>query len=223
MLPAVTAWYRGSHFRANGIPLSIDLFCEEHAFDLQQSRRILQAGIEAGLAAKIHVDQFNSLGGVSMAVALGAISADHLDVTTAEEIDLLAGSGTVAVPLPAANFNLALQNYADARAMVDAGAIVALATDINPGSAPCPSMPMVMALACRYQKLLPAEALNAGTINAAHAAGLAHRVGSLEVGKQADLLILKEGDTRHIPYFFGNNPVATVIKHGQIIPKRDKP
>jgi imidazolonepropionase len=212
----VAAWYRSSHFRANGIPLFIDVFCEEHAFDLEQSRRILQAGITAGLAAKIHVDQFNALGGVSMAVALGAVSADHLDVTTTEEIGVLAGSGTIAVPLPAANFNLALDNYANARAMVDAGAVVALATDINPGSAPCPSMPMVMAIACRYQKLLPSEALNAGTINAAHAIGLANRVGSLEVGKQADLLILKEGDTRHISYFFGNNPVAAVVKCGQI-------
>ncbi len=219
MLPAVADWYQGSHFRSNGIPLSIDVFCEEHAFDLEQSRRILQAGIEAGLGAKIHVDQFNSLGGVSMAVELGAVSADHLDVTTVEEIDVLAGSGTVAVPLPAANFNLALEKYADARAMVDAGAVVALATDINPGSAPCPSMPMVMAIACRYQKLLPAEALNASTINAAHAIRLADKVGSLEVGKQADLLILKAGDTRHISYFFGNNPAAAVIKRGQIMPR----
>lgn len=222
MLPAVVDWYQGSHFRAKGVPLFIDVFCEEHAFNLAQSRQILQAGIAAGLGAKIHVDQFTSLGGVSMAVELGAVSADHLDVTTGDEMEVLAGSGTVAVPLPAANFNLALERYADARRMVDAGTALALATDINPGSAPCPSMPMVMAIACRYQKLLPAEALNASTINAAHAIGLADRVGSLEVGKQADLLILKEGDFRHIAYFFGNNPVAAIIKRGQLITIPDK-
>ena len=156
MLPAAAAWYQGSHFYAQQTPFFVDVFCEEHAFDLAQSRRILETGIEKGMGAKIHADQFNTLGGVSMAVELGAISADHLDVTMAEEIELLAGSGTVAVPLPAANFNLALERYADARRMVDAGTAVALATDINPGSAPCPSMPMVMAIACRYQKLLPA-------------------------------------------------------------------
>jgi imidazolonepropionase len=176
----------------------------------------LQAGIEARLQAKIHVDQFNRFGGVTMAVELGAISADHLDVTDQAEIERLAQSNTIAVPLPAVNFNLNLE-YANARAMIDAGAAVALATDLNPGSAPCPSMPLVMAVACRAQKLLPAEALNASTINAAHAIGLSHNAGSIEAGKQADLLILKEADYRHIPYFFGGNPVDTVIKRGQVI------
>ena len=217
MLPAMADWYRDSHFFAMGTPFFIDVFCEEHAFDLAQSRRILEAGIEQGLGVKIHADQFNALGGVAMAVELGAISADHLDVTSGPEIDLLAASSTVAIPLPAANFNLAQGNYANARGMIDAGAALALATDINPGSAPCPSMPMVMAITCRYQKLLPAEALNASTINAAHAIGLGDQIGSLEVGKQADLLILKAGDIRHIPYFFGNNPVDTVIKRGRMV------
>ena len=217
MLPAAVAWYASSRFRAEGVPFFIDVFCEEHAFDLAQARQVLQAGVGAGLRAKIHADQFNALGGVSLAVELGAVSADHLDVTTVEEIGVLAASSTVAVPLPAANFNLAQGNYAAARQMVDTGAALALATDINPGSAPCPSMPLVMAIACRYQKLLPTEALNAATINAAHAIGLGHKLGSLEVGKQADLLILKEGDFRHIAYFFGHNPVAAVIKRGQVI------
>ncbi len=217
MLPAVADWYHNSHFPAQGTPFFVDVFCEEHAFDLEQSYPILQTGIALGLGAKIHADQFNALGGVSMAVELGAVSADHLDVTTATEIKVLARSPTIAVPLPAANFNLAQSNYANARAMVDAGATLALATDINPGSAPCPSMPMVMAIACRYQKLLPAEALNASTINAAYAIGIGNKLGSLEVGKQADLLILKEGDLRHIPYFFGHNPVAAVIKRGRVL------
>ncbi len=217
MLPAAAAWYAGSHFQAKGVPFFIDVFCEEHAFDLDQSRRLLEAGIAYGLGPKIHVDQFNSLGGVSTAVELGAISVDHLDVTTTAEIELLASSNTIAVPLPAASFNLAQGGYANARAMIDAGAALALATDINPGSAPCPSMPMVMAIACRYQKLLPTEALNASTINAAHALGLGDKVGSLEVGKQADLLILKEGDVRHIAYFFGANPLEMVIKRGRVV------
>ena len=217
MLPAAAGWYHNSHFPAQGTPFFVDVFCEEHAFDLEQSARILQTGIALGLGAKIHADQFHALGGVSMAVELGAISADHLDATTAAEIEVLAASPTIAVPLPAANFNLAQGNYANARAMVDAGAALALATDINPGSAPCPSMPMVMAIACRYQKLLPAEALNASTINAAYAIGLGNKLGSLAVGKQADLLILKEDDSRHIPYFFGRNPVATVLKRGQVL------
>ena len=217
MIPAAADWYRGSHFTADETPFFIDVFCEDHAFDVGQSRRILQAGIEAGMQAKIHVDQFNSFDGVPMAVELGAVSADHLDFSGTEEIRVLTDSDTVATPLPAVNFNLGLDYYADARGMIDAGAVVALATDINPGSAPCLSMPLVMAIACRFQKLLPSEALNACTLNAAYAADLGHRLGSIEVGKQADLLILKEADYRHIAYFFGHNPVQTVIKKGQEI------
>jgi imidazolonepropionase len=217
MLPEVTNWYRQSHFATNGVPLSNDVFCEDHAFDVKQSSTILQAGIEAGLQAKLHVDQFNSFGGVTMAVRLGAISVDHLDVTGQAEIEILAQSETIATPLPAVNFNLGVDYYAKARAMIDAGAIVALSTDLNPGSAPCPSMPLVMAIACRFQKLLPSEALNASTINAAYALGLGDKVGSIAPGKQADLLILKASDYRHIPYFFGGNPVETVIKRGQVV------
>jgi imidazolonepropionase len=217
MVSAAAEWYRNSHFAAQEKPFFIDVFCEDHAFDVDQSRRVLSAGIAAGMQAKIHVDQFNSFGGLPMAVELGAVSADHLDASRPEEIITLAESDTVATPLPAVNFNLGLDHYADARAMLDAGAIVALATDINPGSAPCLSMPFVMAAACRYQKLLPSEALNAGTLNAAHALCLGSKVGSIEPGKQADLLILKEGDYRHIAYFFGHNPVETVIKNGRVV------
>ncbi len=217
MIPAVANWYQNSHFAQNNVPMFIDVFCEDHAFTLEQSRRILQAGIDAGLQAKIHADQFTDLGSVPMAIELGAISVDHLDVTGEKDIQLLAQSNTIATPLPAVNFNLGMTEYANARAMVDAGAILALSTDINPGSAPCLSMPMVMAIACRFQKLLPAEALNASTINAAHAIGLGHKFGSLEVGKQADILILKEADYRHLAYFFGHNPVKMVIKAGKIM------
>ncbi len=217
ILPEAAAWYASSRFAAQGVPMYIDVFCEDHAFDLGQSRRVLEAGIEAGLKAKMHVDQFNNLGGVPMALELGAASVDHLDVTGRAEIEMLGGSGTIAVPLPAVNFNLGMTEYADARAMMDAGAAVALATDLNPGSAPCPSLPAVMAIACRYQRLTPAEALNASTINAAHAIGAGDETGTIEVGKRADILVLKAGDFRHIPYFFGGNPVQTVIKRGRVM------
>ena len=213
----MTDWYRTSRFADRGIPMYIDVFCEDHAFDLGQSRRVLEAGMKAGFKAKMHVDQFNDFGGVPMAVELGALSVDHLDVTGPKEIELLARSDTVAVLLPAVNFNLGMAEYADARLMMDAGAAVALATDLNPGSAPCPSMPAAMAIACRYQRFTPAEALHASTINGACAIGQGDETGSIEAGKRADILILKEGDYRHIPYFFGGNPVQTVIKNGQVL------
>ena len=217
ILPEAAAWYGSSRFADRGVPMYIDVFCEDHAFDLGQSRRVLEAGIDAGLRAKMHVDQFNDFGGVAMALELGAASVDHLDVTGRAEIELLARSDTIAVVLPAVNFNLGMADYADGRAMLDAGAVVALATDLNPGSAPCPSMPTVMAIACRYQRFTPAEALHASTINGAFAIGQGDETGSIEVGKRADLLILNAGDYRHIPYFFGGNPVHTVIKNGRVL------
>ena len=217
ILPEAAAWYRSSRFASRGVPMYIDVFCEDHAFDLAQSRRVLEAGIEAGLRAKMHVDQFNDFGGVAMALELGAASVDHLDVTDRAEIELLARSDTIAVLLPAVNFNLGMADYADGRAMMDAGAVVALATDLNPGSAPCPSMPAVMAIACRYQRLTPAEALHASTINGAFAIGQGDETGSIEVGKRADILVLNAGDYRHVPYFFGGNPVHAVIKNGRVL------
>ncbi|MCB0031879.1 MAG: amidohydrolase family protein, partial [Anaerolineales bacterium] len=191
-----------------------DVFCEQNAFDLDQSRRILAAGQAMGLPAKIHADEFTSLGGVSLAIELGAVSVDHCDVTVPAEQMALAAAGTVAVMLPAVNLNLGSSHFAPARALVDHGAAIALSTDINPGSAPCPSQQLVMALACRYQRLLPAEALHASTINAAYAIGLEDRIGSLEEGKQADLLILAGEDYRQLAYEFGGNQVETVIKRG---------
>lgn len=219
MIPAVADWYAQSHFKTQGVPLFVDVFTEDHAFDVAQSKRILEAGQQAGMQAKIHVDQFNAFGGTQMAVELGAISADHLDVSGPTEIAALAKSEAICVPLPAANFNLGhdVGAFPNGRAMVDAGCAVALATDLNPGSAPCYSMPLVMAISNRYLRLTPAETLIASTINGAHALGLAGRVGSIEVGKAADLLILKAADWRHLSYFLGGNPVDTVIKNGAIV------
>jgi imidazolonepropionase len=217
MLPAAAAWYPESPFARRGWPFFCDVFCEANVFDRAQSRRVLEAGQALGLAAKIHADEFESLGGVGLAVELGAVSADHLDVTPPAELDQLAGSDTVGVNLPAVPFNLGSTRFADARAMLDAGVALALSTDINPGSAPCPSMPLVMAIACRYQGLLPAEALNASTINAAYAVGLGEQLGSLEAGKQADLLVVGAPDYRHLAYQFGGNIVRQVIKRGRVV------
>lgn len=217
MLPAASEWYHNSPFAIRHSPLFCDVFCEANVFDRAQSKRILEAGLALGLPAKIHADEFKTLGGVALAAELGAVSVDHLDVTPAAEVEILAKSDTVGVVLPAVNFNLGSTHFADARAIVDAGAALALATDINPGSAPCPSMPLVMAMACRYQRLLPAEALNASTINAAYAIALGDRVGSIEAGKQADLLIINTSDYRHLAYQFGGNLVERVVKAGKVV------
>jgi imidazolonepropionase len=217
MLPVVSAWYQRSPFARARIPLFCDVFCESNVFGRDQAERVLRAGLALGMPAKIHADEFTSLGGAALAAELGATSADHLDVTPPEEIRQLAASRTVGVVLPAVNFNLGATHFANARAMIDAGMAVALATDMNPGSAPCPSLPLVMAIACRYQRLTPAETMNACTINAAHALGLGDRVGSIEVGKQADILILEAADYRHLAYQFGSNPVAQVIKRGRLV------
>jgi imidazolonepropionase len=217
MLPAAPSWYRASRFAQDGRPMFVDVFCEQGAFDLAQSRRVLEAARALGLPLKAHVDEFSALGGLRVALNLGATSVDHLDVTEGADIALLAESPAVAVVIPTVTFNLGGTRFADARGMIDAGAALALTTDINPGSSPCPSMQLAAAIACRYQRLLPAEALVACTINAAHAIGMGSRVGSLEVGKQADLLLLDAPDYRQFAYQFGGNVVGVVIKCGRMV------
>lgn len=212
MLPAVAAWRTQYEILNTHYPLFCDVFCEAGVFDQEQSRRVLTAGKALGIPPKIHADEFENIGGVSLAIELGATSADHLDVTPPAEIAQLAASNSIGVVLPAVNFHLGSAHYAPAREFIDAGVALALATDINPGSAPCASMPLVMAIATRYQRLLPSEAFNASTINAAYAIGLGHRVGSIEVGKQADILIINAPDYRHLAYELGVNLVERVIK-----------
>jgi imidazolonepropionase len=213
MMPALEA----AGYLDHQPPLFCDVFCEEGAFSVGQSRRILQKARDLGMGLKIHADEFNALGGTTLAVELGATSADHLATTPEEEIRLLADSRTVGVLLPGTPFGLAEDHYAPARKMIDMGAAVALATDLNPGTCYCESMPFILALACRYLRLTPEEAIVASTINAAHAIGLGHEVGSLETGKKADLVVLDIPDYRHLSYRFGTNLVQTVIKAGQVV------
>ncbi|HEV7645378.1 MAG TPA: imidazolonepropionase [Pyrinomonadaceae bacterium] len=217
MIPLAAKWYAASHFAEKGTPFFIDVFCEKNAFTLEQSERVLEAGKSYGMKIKAHVDEFTNLGGARFAIENAATSIDHLDAISDEEIALLASSETIGVVTPTVNFNLGNTEFADARKMIDAGCAIALSTDFNPGSAPCPSLPGAMAIACRYQKLSPAEALNAATINAAFAVGLGNKIGSIEAGKQADLLILDISDYRQLAYEFGGNPIDQVIKTGQSV------
>lgn len=193
-----------------------DVFCEKNAFSLEQSKRVLETAKRLGFGLKAHVDEFTNLGGARLAIELGATSIDHLDATSDEEIELLAKSNTIGIVTPTVNFNFGSAHFADARKMIDRGCAIAVSTDYNPGSAPCPSQPLAMAIACRYQKLLPSEAFNAATINAAFAVGLGKFVGSLEVGKYADVLILETDDYQQIAYEFGANFIETIIKKGKI-------
>ena len=217
MLPKAWDWYMSSHFHAQGRPFFADVFCEKSAFDSAQSERILKTAKALWFGLKAHVDEFTNLGGSRLAIGMAATSIDHLDAISDEEVVLLAASDTVGIVTPTVNFNFGSSQFADARKMIDAGCAIALATDNNPGSAPCPSQPMAMAIACRYQKLLPSEALNAATINAAFAIGMGETQGSIEQGKQADLLILETSDYRDAAYEFGGNCVVKVIKGGQLV------
>lgn len=198
-------------------PLFCDVFCEEGAFSLAQSRRILERATELGFGLKIHADEFKPLGGTALAVELGAVSADHLVCTPPEEIEALGRSQTIAVALPGTPFGLGHHEYTPARAIIEAGGALALATDLNPGTCYCESMQLMIALACRYMHLTPAEAITAATVNSAHAVGLGQVVGSLKPGKQADILVLNVPTYQHLGYRFGSNLVEKVIKRGRIV------
>jgi imidazolonepropionase len=169
------------------------------------------------MRAKLHADEFVALGGTRLAVEMGATSVDHLVESAPEDIAALGQGDTVAVALPATPFGLGQTKYTPAKTIIAAGGILALATDCNPGTAWCESIPFIIALSCRVLGLTPAQALAAATINAAHALGRAHVLGSIEAGKQADLLILDGRDYRHLAYRFGGSSVQTVINRGFII------
>jgi imidazolonepropionase len=200
-----------------GLARFCDVFCEDGAFSLEQSRRVLQAAREQGLDLKIHADEFKPLGGTRLAVEMGATSADHLVRTPPEQIEMLAHSDTVAVALPGTPFGLGHQEYTPARALIDAGGAVALATDCNPGTCWCENMQLMIALACRYMSMTPAEAIVAATVNAAHALSLGDEVGSLEPGKRADLIVLDVPSYQHVSYRFGTNLVQRVVLGGKLL------
>ncbi len=210
MLPAVTQQMQGIH------GLFCDVFCDDGAFTLAQTRQILTRARELGFGLRVHADEFANLGATRLAAELHAASADHLMVTRRDEMRAMGEANVVAVLLPGTTFGLGKTDFADGRAFVEENVPVALGSDMNPGTCWCESMPFIIALACRYEKLTPSEAIVAATINAAASLGRADSIGSLEPGKLADILIADVPDYRHLAYRFGTNPVETVIKRGRI-------
>ena len=203
-----------------------DAFCEQGAFTVEQCRRVLEAGLEHGLLPKLHADQLTYMGGVEMAAELGAVSVDHLDhVSDAGIAALAAADGNkrvpVAVLLPGATFFLGEGGYAPARRLLEAGARVALSTDLNPGSSPTANLWLMATMGCSQLHMSAEEVIRAITIEAAAALAADDEVGSLEVGKKADILILEETRDAEIPYRYGMNPVWRVYKEGTLVVKRD--
>ena len=201
-----------------GIARYCDVFCEADTFTVEESRQVLEAGKKYGLTPKIHADEIEAIGGSQLAGELGAVSAEHLLVCHPEGIASMAKGGVIACLLPATSFNLGA-TFAPARDMVNAGVAVAMATDFNPGSCPCLNLQFVINLGCLKYKLTPEEVLTAVTLNGAAAIGMADRVGSVEAGKQADLVIWDAPDLDYICYRVGSNLADIVIKKGNIVAK----
>jgi len=198
-----------------------DVFCDRGAFTREEAKRVLSEGKLHGLSPRVHAEQLSHTGATRLAVELEAASCDHLEHVNAGDIRALANSRTVAALLPGCDFHLGLKQYAPARKLIEAGAIVALATDYNPGTSPTLSMPMILSLACTQLRMTPAEAIAAATINGAYALHREKRIGSLEAGKQADLAVFEVEDYREIPYYFGMNRCWMTMKRGEIIYMRD--
>ncbi|MGL2986908.1 imidazolonepropionase [Flavobacterium sp. RSSA_27] len=194
----------------------IDVFCEKGYFTVAQTEKIIAAGIQYGLQPKIHVNQFNSIGGIQVGVQHKALSVDHLEVMTPEDIEVLKGTSTMPVALPSCSYFLSIP-YTPAREMIKAGLPLALATDFNPGSTPSGNMNFVVATACIKMKMTPEEAINAATINGAFAMGLSHSHGSITVGKKANLIITKPLTSYYqMPYAFGSNLIESVVLDGKL-------
>jgi len=194
-----------------------DVFCDRGAFSVEQSKRVLQAGRQWGLAPRLHAEQLSRTGAARLAILMRAASCDHLEKVNKSDIQALGKSETVATLLPGCDFHLGLKQYAPARALIEAGAIVSLATDYNPGTSPTLSMPMILSLACTQLRMTPAEAIAAATINAAYSLRREKTIGSLEVGKQADLAVFAVADYREIPYYFGVSRCWMTVKRGRVI------
>lgn len=198
-----------------------DVFCEPKVFGAEQARKVLLAARRCGLGLRVHADQFSADTGSLVAAELRAATADHLERTTAAGIAALARAGVQPVLLPASVYALRGARYADARAMIEAGLAVVVATDFNPGSSPTASMPMVLSLACTQMGMTPAEAITAATINAAYSLGRGREVGSLEAGKAADFAIHDCADYRDLAYFFGRDTARAVYRAGECVYLRD--
>jgi len=218
--PSYLSWICGDllpKIRRRGLARFADCHCDGALFDDAQVRRYLEAAQNLGFRLKVHAGQFREDYGVCLAVALGAISADHLDYASRADIEIVARSNTVAVLLPRNSFQSRSGRFAPARALIEAGAAVALATGFDPCASATCNMQTIIALACARLRMTPAEAICAATFNAACALGAADRCGSLEVGKYADLIVVDAEDYREIPYYFGVNLVRTTIKRGVTI------
>ena len=200
-----------------GLAEFCDVFCDRGAFTVAQSRRILMAGRAGGLVPRIHAEQLANTGASRLAIEVSAASADHLEKLNANDIRALGLSNVVCTLLPGCCFHLGLEHYAPTRQLIEAGAILGLATDFNPGTSPTLSMPMILSLACTQMRMTPAEAITAATINPAYSLRVHDRVGSLEVGKFADLAAFDVADYREIPYYFGVNLCSMTMKRGAII------
>lgn len=200
-----------------GLAEFCDVFCEHGVFSPEESEEILAAAKALGFGVKIHADEIEPLGGAELAGKLGCISAEHLLAATDAGFEAMRDAGVIAICLPATSFNLRLKQHARARRMIELGLAVALSTDYNPGSSPTESIQLVMTLGCLNLGLTPEEVLTAVTVNAAHAIGRGDRVGSLEPGKQADLVIFDAANLAYVPYHFGINHVDTVVKGGKVV------
>ena len=203
-----------------GLAEFCDVFCEEKAFTLEESRRILDRGKQYGLKPKIHADQLSPGGGAELAAEIGAFSADHLEYISREGVEKMAEKGVAAVLLPGASFFLSMKKYPPAREMLEGGVAVCLATDLNPGSSMTESLPLIMTMGCTMLKMTPNEVIQGATAHAARSIGREKRVGSLEAGKQADLLLLDIPNYRYLPYHFGVDHVELVVKKGKVVYQR---
>ena len=203
--------------KSEGLADFIDVFCEKNYFTVEDTERILEAGAAHGLEGKVHVNQFNVLGGVAACVKHRARSVDHLEWVSDEDIEALKGAVTLPVALPGCSLFIGIP-YTPARRIIDAGLPLALATDYNPGSAPSGNMNLVMSLGCIQMKMTPEEVFNAATINGAYAMNVHHALGHIRLGAKANVFISREMNSlAHVPYSFGSNPVETVILNGKVM------
>ncbi|HET8580724.1 MAG TPA: imidazolonepropionase, partial [Nitrospiraceae bacterium] len=200
-----------------GLAEFFDVFCDRGYFSIAETKMMMNTAASVGLRLKLHAEQMTHSGATKMAVGLRSVSVDHLDQVTNADIRCLRGSGAIATLLPGTVLHLGSGRYPPARQLVDGGIPVALATNFNPGSSPTLNMQMILSLACSQMRMSPAETIVASTVNGAHAVGRGGLVGSLEVGKQADLVIMDVSDYREIPYLFGMNHCETVVKKGRVV------